>query len=117
MRTSQSKKDKDRYRTNCLESTLSIVGLSSFQNPTEKISEKFPQSLIYKPMPLDKHPGEWHDMVEMICRDIIHSDLGVKWEQICGADMAKMILSESVIMPIEYPHLFTENIKPWKAVL
>ena len=112
----QPKSDKE-LRSNSLESTLSVVGFSSFQNSTENNIENKSSSFMFKPIHFDKHPGEWHDMVELICRDIIHQDLGVKWEQICGAEIAKMILTESVIMPIEYPHLFTGNVKPWRAVL
>lgn len=51
-----------------------------------------------------------------LSRDIIKKDLCVKWDQVCGSENAKLLLQESVILPLEQPHLFTE-IKPWKAVL
>lgn len=50
-------------------------------------------------------------------RDIVKSDCKIKWKNVQGNDHVKLILKESVILPLTYPHLFTELTKPWKGVL
>ncbi|CAK9297616.1 unnamed protein product [Gordionus sp. m RMFG-2023] len=41
----------------------------------------------------------------------------VKWSDIIGLEGAKEALKEAVILPIKFPHLFTEKRKPWKGIL
>lgn len=105
-----------------LESSLRVYGFSS---PHDSLihdslkSKAIHVGLYSKPMSefYDNHPSDWRDMTEMICRDIIKKDLCVQWHQIRGAEDAKMIIRESVVFPLKYPHLFTGDVKPWKAVL
>jgi vacuolar protein-sorting-associated protein 4 len=41
----------------------------------------------------------------------------VKWEDVAGLDNAKMLTKEAVLLPLQYPQLFTGNRKPWKGIL
>lgn len=41
----------------------------------------------------------------------------IKWEDVAGLDEAKGLLKEAVILPQQYPHLFTGGRKAWKGVL
>lgn len=106
-----------------LESSLLVSGLSphdSLIHDSLKAKSNLTHVNLYsKPMAefYDNHPSDWRDMTEMICRDIIKKDLCVQWDHIRGAEDAKMIIHESVIFPLKYPHLFTGDVKPWKAVL
>lgn len=61
--------------------------------------------------------ADWRDMAEVICRDLIYKDYGLTWDSVRGADHAKSILYESVIVPLEYPELFCGGMKSWKSVL
>lgn len=61
--------------------------------------------------------SDWRDMAEMICRDLIQKDYGYTWNSVRGADNAKAVLYEGVIVPLEYPELFSMNVKSWKSVL
>lgn len=61
--------------------------------------------------------SEWRDMAEIICRDLIQKDYGYTWDSVRGADNAKSVLYEGVIVPLEYPELFSTNVKSWRSVL
>lgn len=52
-------------------------------------------------------------------RQIVRQNNHIKWDAIQGNEHAKQILSESVILPLKYPHLFNGNdlMKPWKGIL
>ena len=47
----------------------------------------------------------------------MRKDNAIKWDSVQGNEHAKQILIESVILPLKYPHLFTELTKPWKGIL
>ncbi|XP_075646948.1 protein SUPPRESSOR OF K(+) TRANSPORT GROWTH DEFECT 1-like [Castanea sativa] len=41
----------------------------------------------------------------------------VKLSDVCGLDDCKELLKEAAIVPIKFPHFFTGNRKPWRAIL
>lgn len=47
----------------------------------------------------------------------MRTDNQIKWNDVQGNEHAKQILIESVILPLQFPQLFTGVIKPWKGVL
>lgn len=48
---------------------------------------------------------------------VMEKNLNVKWSDIAGLFAAKEALKEAVILPIKFPHLFTEERTPWKGIL
>lgn len=66
----------------------------------------------------DRFPEDWKEIVENICRTLIGADkVGeVNWNAVQGANSAKNVLRESVILPLERPDLF-ETIRPWRSAL
>jgi len=57
------------------------------------------------------------DLVEMIERDILCSNPGIKWDDIAGLDEAKRLLEEAVVLPLWMPEFFQGIRRPWKGVL
>lgn len=41
----------------------------------------------------------------------------VKWSDVAGLQGAKDALKEAVIMPLRFPHMFSEKRTPWKGIL
>ncbi|KAK2178596.1 hypothetical protein NP493_538g04028 [Ridgeia piscesae] len=41
----------------------------------------------------------------------------LKFDDVAGLLKAKQILKEAIIMPLQFPHLFTGGRKPWKRIL
>ena len=56
-------------------------------------------------------------LTELIERDIIDSDLGVRFDDIAALDTAKRLLKEAVVLPSIVPELFTGIREPWRGVL
>lgn len=50
-------------------------------------------------------------------RNILHKKPNVKWQDVIGLEEAKTMLKETIIMPIKFPHLFTNKRIPWKSIL
>ncbi|KAK3747046.1 hypothetical protein QZH41_017817 [Actinostola sp. cb2023] len=49
--------------------------------------------------------------------DTIVASGKVKFADIAGLRMAKETLREAIIMPLQYPHLFTGGRRPWRRIL
>lgn len=41
----------------------------------------------------------------------------VRFNDIAGLAEAKMVLKEAIVLPLQYPHLFTGKRKPWRSIL
>lgn len=52
-----------------------------------------------------------------IFRDMIRSDSFIKWNEIVGHSNARSILTESTILPLQYPELFCSVGNGWKCTL
>jgi vacuolar protein-sorting-associated protein 4 len=48
---------------------------------------------------------------------ILREKPNVKWSDVAGLEGAKEALREAVILPIKFPHMFTEKRKPWRGIL
>lgn len=64
----------------------------------------------------DCFPEDWKDIVENICRMIVHDTFDINWSNVHGSHLAKNVLRESVILPLQRPDLF-KSIRPWRSVL
>lgn len=49
--------------------------------------------------------------------DTILKSGNVKFDDIAGLAEAKMLLKEAIVLPLQYPHLFTGKRKPWRSIL
>mmetsp|Transcript_76857 Transcript_76857/g.238048 ORF Transcript_76857/g.238048 Transcript_76857/m.238048 type:complete len:607 (+) Transcript_76857:73-1893(+) len=61
--------------------------------------------------------SEEMELATAIERDIVSTDLNVKFEDIGGLDDAKRAINEAVVLPLILPEFFTGLRKPWKGVL
>lgn len=61
--------------------------------------------------------GYDHDLVDMLERDILQKNPGVRWEDIADLQEAKRLLEEAVVLPIWMPDFFKGIRRPWKGVL
>ena len=52
-----------------------------------------------------------------IQREILDQSPGVNWDDIVQLDDAKKTLTEAIILPLKYPHLFRGLLEPWRGVL
>ena len=48
---------------------------------------------------------------------IVTEKPNIKWDDVCGLEVAKEGLKEAVIMPVRFPQLFNGARKPWKGIL
>ncbi|CAL8087229.1 unnamed protein product [Orchesella dallaii] len=54
---------------------------------------------------------------DMIQKEIIVQDLGVKWNDVIGLDNAKMVLMESLVYTKEFTDFFGNAFPPWRGLL
>lgn len=48
---------------------------------------------------------------------IVMTKPNIKWTDVAGLEAAKTALKEAVILPIQFPYLFTGKRKPWRGIL
>ncbi|KAJ6636373.1 Katanin p60 ATPase-containing subunit A-like 2 [Pseudolycoriella hygida] len=60
---------------------------------------------------------EWRQMAETISRDMFRTDSSIKWNEIVGHSHARKILTESTILPLQFPELFACVGSGWKCTL
>lgn len=61
---------------------------------------------------------EWREMAEAITRDMVRAESSViKWNEIVGHSHARDILTESTVLPLQYPDLFSSVGNGWKCTL
>lgn len=57
------------------------------------------------------------DLIQMLERDCIESQVSVSWEDIAGLESVKELLQEAVTLPLLFPNYFKGIRRPWKGVL
>lgn len=62
------------------------------------------------------YTAEWREMAEVIVKEIIPKNLGVKWTDCIGLEDTIEILKEAAVYPLIYPELFTGLIAPWRGL-
>ncbi|KLJ07909.1 vacuolar protein sorting-associated protein 4 [Blastomyces silverae] len=65
----------------------------------------------------DDEDTEAKKLRSALAGSILSDKPNVKWDDVAGLDQAKEALKEAVIMPMKFPHLFTGQRQPWKAIL
>ncbi len=61
--------------------------------------------------------GPDKDLIQMIERDCVDSDVAVPWSDIAGLEPVKELLQEAVTLPLLIPNYFKGIRRPWKGVL
>jgi len=67
-----------------------------------------------KPLP-DLGSSELRELGAAISQDIYTSDQGVAWGDVAGLEGAKHLLREALVMPLQFPDIFTGILAPWKV--
>ena len=68
--------------------------------------------------PFPRFPtAELNDLATTIQRDILDVNPSVSWDDIAELHEAKQLLTEAVVMPMKYPQLFADIVRPWKGIL
>ncbi|XP_055842039.1 katanin p60 ATPase-containing subunit A-like 2 [Episyrphus balteatus] len=113
--TSRSKKEESPQKTEPFNESLQIKQISSSAsnhettvNPVEFGIQLNPSDLIIE---------GWKYLEECVKLTIVNKDLGFRWKDIFGNTKAVETIKEAVIMPLKYPQLFSDKLKPWKSLL
>lgn len=100
-----------------------LFGANSLEQPST--SDHRPAPIVTHESPLLRHhpnySTEWAAMADTICRDIVDGATltnAPTWQQLSGLVAAKEALSDAVLTPLQYPHLFEGQLmRPWKCIL
>ncbi|XP_077993340.1 vacuolar protein sorting-associated protein 4B-like [Glandiceps talaboti] len=65
----------------------------------------------------DSAGGNEKEKLRSAIQDTILQKGDVKFDDVAGLQEAKQTLKEAIVMPVQYPHLFTGGRKPWKRIL
>lgn len=60
---------------------------------------------------------EWRELAEQVQKEVLPTDLGIKWTDCIGLNKTTNLLKEAVVYPVIFPNIFTGIIKPWKGIL
>lgn len=71
---------------------------------------------LMKPLP-DLGSSELRELGAAITQDIYTSNQGVSWEDVAGLEGAKHLLREALVMPLQFPDIFTGILAPWKVIV
>lgn len=91
---------------------------SSAEDEKMQINENIHHNQPPTVIDFDCFPEDWREIVENICRTIVTTTdkFDTTWSNVHGATLAKNVLRESVILPLERPDLF-KTIRPWRSAL
>ncbi|ODM98925.1 Katanin p60 ATPase-containing subunit A-like 2 [Orchesella cincta] len=111
--SSQSLTDADPFS----DMTPIVKSLHNIQDPffTPQISV---DGKLLKPISgLEFGSEDMRMFADMIQKEIIVQDLGVKWSDVVGLDNAKMVLMESLVYTKEFADFFGNAFPPWRGLL
>ncbi|XP_004535444.1 katanin p60 ATPase-containing subunit A-like 2 [Ceratitis capitata] len=60
---------------------------------------------------------DWQNLADLVKTTIMRDELKLTWADMCGNTSAVDIVKEAVLMPLKYPQLFANGLRPWKSVL
>lgn len=82
--------------------------------PEEMGVEGLLEQRLLKPMP-DLGSQELCELGAAISQDIYLGSAGVAWDDVAGLEGAKQLLREALVMPLQFPQLFTGILSPWRV--
>lgn len=92
------------------------------ENKSDETSKTWPasnkgDSILARPLcDFQGYTAEWREMAEVILKEIVPKNLGVKWTDCIGLEETTEILKEAAVYPLMYPELFTGLIAPWRGL-
>ncbi|KAL0234222.1 hypothetical protein PCE1_001259 [Barthelona sp. PCE] len=95
-----------------------LPGHSRVEDVEEK--NEFFENRVLKPLPQHMFGGsdEFKVLVSAVQREIIQTNPNITFNHIIGQKRAKLLLNESLILPIRFPSLFSQGLRsPWKGLL
>lgn len=111
----------DGHQNNCDADIMapSIKSLSVNNSTGDSMhSQLAPDERLLKPVSgLVFQTEEMSQLAEMIQREIVTSNLGVRWSDVVGLESAKMILMESLVYSKEFIDFFGNAFPPWRGML
>jgi len=57
------------------------------------------------------------DLIQMIERDCVDTNVNVRWDDIAGLESVKELLQEAVTLPLLIPNYFRGIRRPWRGIL
>ncbi|KAL3150569.1 hypothetical protein ABBQ32_000381 [Trebouxia sp. C0010 RCD-2024] len=105
-----------------VESTSDTLGVSGVAvQANSQLSTAEPENAdceqpLIKPLP-DLGSSELRDLASAISQDICSTSPGVAWGDVAGLEGAKHLLREALVMPLQFPDIFTGILAPWKGIL
>lgn len=113
-------KDKENKENENIE--LNGVNITTVQEKSvtknTKTSAEFFENLFMKPIPEFANNPEMKQLANMIQNDIIMTNPNIDFSQIVGLKNAQDLLEEALLVPMNYPFLFDNDlVTPWKGVL
>lgn len=72
---------------------------------------------IIKPLPSFGNNFELRTLAESIQSEILDKSPEVHWDDVVALDDAKRLLKEAVVLPLQYPDLFSGLLTPWRGIL
>lgn len=90
---------------------------SSLLKETEDFPFNVPQPQNLFSLPPSLSTGPYAELAAMISRDVIMNVADTHWNDVIALEPAKQLLSEALVLPLQFPQLFTGLLAPWKGVL
>jgi len=92
-------------RKNALQETQRMLKRLCENRVKERIDEKLTK------------PDEENNNRASAIEDTVLKSSNVTFDDIAGLEEAKNLLKEAIVLPLQFPHLFVGNRKPWKSIL
>ena len=74
-------------------------------------------SLSSSPSLLSSHPPSFPLRCHQAVSNMLRPHSRLQFSDVAGLSIAKQSLREALIMPLQYPHLFTGARQPWQRIL
>ena len=92
------------------------LSMASIAGGAQADAEDAVDQPLMKPLP-DLGSSELRELGAAITQDIYTSNQGVSWEDVAGLEGAKHLLREALVMPLQFPDIFTGILAPWKVIV
>jgi len=86
-------------------------------NPVKTEEERKSNATTFLEYCYPSGSGPDAELIQMLERDVLNKNPGVKFEDIADLQEAKSVLQEAVLLPLLMPQFFVGIRRPWKGVL